>query len=173
MRSLCLVRCSFNTGWNSPRFPSFKNAPCTVEFYVNRALRLLQELLQEPRKARFYLRTGRLSMEKPLDQQMEEIEVLPQSSTSFMPAVDKLDPLVVLKTQALDLAAKPGLELGTSGLGKSGFELPLTGKLGFEPIAKLNTSALEPPNKFSTEVAARLVDQLAQQIATSRPSEAS
>ncbi|KAI6202708.1 hypothetical protein M3Y94_00472300 [Aphelenchoides besseyi] len=65
LRSICLIRCSFNAIWRSERFPTFASAPCTVEFYVNRALRLLDEILRNPRKAHLYLRTGKLSLENP------------------------------------------------------------------------------------------------------------
>ncbi|KAI6239405.1 Mothers against decapentaplegic-like protein [Aphelenchoides fujianensis] len=60
LRSLCVVRLSFNVQWKTPGCPTFTRAPCTVEFYVNRSLRLLQELLNNPRKAHYYMRSGRL-----------------------------------------------------------------------------------------------------------------
>ncbi|KAI6177978.1 MH1 domain-containing protein [Aphelenchoides besseyi] len=72
LRSICLIRCSFNAIWKSERFPTFASAPCTVEFYVNRALRLLDEILRNPRKAHVYLRTGKLSLENPANSKANE-----------------------------------------------------------------------------------------------------
>jgi len=129
MRSLCLVRCSFSSGWNSSRFPSFKDAPCTVEFYVNRALRLLDELLRNPRKARFYLRNGRLPAEKSTadsNQLQFEDEEVPSSSTKITFS-KQLDPFMTTssKEKIESFPNKPGLELSTEkGLStKPGLEL--------------------------------------------------
>jgi hypothetical protein len=87
----------------------------------SRALRLLDELLRSPRKARYYLRTGRLPVEKPIFDESDRVEEMPSVAESSA----KFDPFVVLKAQKADLT-KPGLELGQ---------------------IKLHPSALEPPTK--------------------------
>ncbi|CAD5210673.1 unnamed protein product [Bursaphelenchus xylophilus] len=88
MRALCAVRCMYNVDWSEGASPDFNKTPCAVEFYVNgkgfefkievgncidyilivhnitqstfNALVVLNELLDNPRKARYYVRHGRL-----------------------------------------------------------------------------------------------------------------
>ncbi|CAD5211369.1 unnamed protein product [Bursaphelenchus xylophilus] len=60
MRALCAVRCMYNVDWSEGASPDFNKTPCAVEFYVNGALVVLNELLDNPRKARYYVRHGRL-----------------------------------------------------------------------------------------------------------------
>jgi len=158
MRSLCLVRCSFNVGWNSTNFPSFANAPCTVEFYVNRALRLLDELLRNPRKARFYLRTGRLPSEEKPELQEEQQTDKPETSTEALKSTwsAKLDPFVASKS-GLELSSKPGLELTV----KPGFEL--SSKLAdLDPPHKLHQLSAEPSAKV------KMVDAISPMITSSQ-----
>jgi hypothetical protein len=77
-----------------------------IKFYFS-ALRLLDELLRNPRKARYYLRTGRLPLEEKSEQQEEQQADKPETSTVNLKPVwsDKLDPFV---------ASKPGLEISSN-----------------------------------------------------------
>lgn len=78
------------------------------------ALRLLDELLRNPRKARFYLRTGRLPLEEKPEQKEEKQVDKPETSTIPLKPVwsAKLDPFVASKPD-LELPSKPGFELSS------------------------------------------------------------
>jgi len=56
---------------------------------VNRALRLLDELLRNPSKACYYLRTGRLPIERPTEQLNEEEEGTPTIASTSKSAEDE------------------------------------------------------------------------------------
>jgi hypothetical protein len=114
------------------------------------ALRLLDELLRNPRKARFYLRTGRLPSEEKPELQEEQQTDKPETSTEALKSTwsAKLDPFVASKS-GLELTVKPGFELSS--------------KLAdLDPPHKLHQLSAEPSAKV------KMVDAISPMITSSQ-----